>query len=112
MKNKAPLIDGTLSVPVEDDDRLIHVVWVRANDLALMWIINSIKPEIKKTLHNFTSAKEVWDELHVRYTQSDETRVYELEKSLSSISKGSNTMCRIIICSSRYGMSIWVLGQL
>lgn len=47
---------------------------------------------IKKTLDYFTSAKDFWDVLHVRYSQSDDTRVYELEKSLSSISKGSRSL--------------------
>lgn len=92
VKNKAPLIDGSLSVLDDVADRVVYAAWVRANNLVLVWILNSIKPEIRKTLEYFTSAKAVWDELHARYTQSDDTHVYELEKSLSAISKGSQSL--------------------
>lgn len=92
VKNKAPLIDGSFPIPAEADDRVVYATWVRTNDLGLMWVLNSIKPEMKKTLDYFTSAKDIWDELHVRYSPSDDTHLYELEKSLSSISKGSQSL--------------------
>lgn len=62
VKNKLP-IDGSLISTVEEEDRVIHAAWVRANDLVLIWILNSIHADIKSTLDYFTSAKEVWDEL-------------------------------------------------
>ncbi|KAL8493445.1 hypothetical protein ACS0TY_024597 [Phlomoides rotata] len=88
VKNKLPLIDGLISIPSESD-RVLYSAWVRANDLVLLWIMNSINFEIKQTMEYFTIAKQVWDELHVRYAQSDDPRVFHLEGSLSNISKGS-----------------------
>lgn len=92
MKNKVPLIDGTIPKPLESDDRAIYLAWVRANDLVLLWILNSIDSDIKKTLEYFTFEKDVWDELHVRYAKFDLARVFQLEKDLANISKGSQSL--------------------
>lgn len=53
VKNKLPLVDGSLPVPSPDGDRAVYAAYVRANDLVLQWILNSISPEIKKTLRYF-----------------------------------------------------------
>lgn len=81
VKNKLPLIDGSLNPPLESVDRVIHAAWIRANGLVLTWILNLIHADIKQMLDYFTWTKEVWDELHAMYSQSGLTRVYHLEKS-------------------------------
>lgn len=103
VKNKLPLIDGTLPIPFESDDNLILAAYVRANDLVLQWILNSIAPDIKRTLQYFSSAKTVWDELHIRYACSDLTRIFQLEKSLSSISQGTQSL----VCYYNEFKSVW-----
>ncbi|KAL8491124.1 hypothetical protein ACS0TY_022960 [Phlomoides rotata] len=47
VKNKLPLIDGPLLTPSEAEDKPLYLVWVRANDLVLLWILNSINQDIK-----------------------------------------------------------------
>ncbi|KAL8475944.1 hypothetical protein ACS0TY_028557 [Phlomoides rotata] len=99
VKNKLQLIDGSIPKLVEVDDPAIFAAWTMANNLILMWIIISIKPEIKRTLQYFTIAKEVWDELSIKYTRSDLTRVHHPEKPLS----GKDEQVSILICKLNFG---------
>lgn len=54
VKNKLPLIDGSLNPPLESVDRVIHAAWIRANGLVLTWILNLIHADIKQMLDYFT----------------------------------------------------------
>lgn len=47
VKNKIPLVDGSLVPPFERDDAAIYRAWVRSNDLVLNMILNSISSDIK-----------------------------------------------------------------
>ncbi|XP_035545038.1 uncharacterized protein LOC118348154 [Juglans regia] len=63
-----------------------------ANNLVLSWLMNSITKEIRGSFLYFNNAADIWNELKIRYLRSDGPRVFALEKSLSSISKGSNSI--------------------
>lgn len=89
VKNKLPLVDGSLVIPTPDGDRAVYAKYVRANDLVLQWILNSVSPEIKKALRHFQTAKEVWAKLITRYECSDLSKIFQLEKSLTNIVQGS-----------------------
>ncbi|KAF5469796.1 hypothetical protein F2P56_010356 [Juglans regia] len=91
VKNKVAFVDGSLVQPITNDPYL-RVAWLRANNLVLSWLMNSIAKEIRGSLLYFTNAFDIWEELRVRYLRSDGPRVFFLEKSLSSISQNSKSV--------------------
>ncbi|KAF5449041.1 hypothetical protein F2P56_029529, partial [Juglans regia] len=91
VKNKIAFVDGSLVQPITNDPCL-RVAWLRANNLVLSWLMNSIAKEIRGSLLYFTNAFDIWEELRVRYLRSDGPRVFSLEKSLSSISQNSKSV--------------------
>lgn len=62
------------------------------NSLVLGWLFNSCSPEIRARTSFFTSAHALWAELKVRYTRSDGPRVFHLEKALSNMKQGSQSI--------------------
>ena len=49
VKNKLPLINGSLPVP-SMDDRVLYDAWERANALVLSWINLSLEDDVKNSL--------------------------------------------------------------
>ncbi|KAF5441887.1 hypothetical protein F2P56_037152, partial [Juglans regia] len=88
VKNKAVFIDGTILAPPVNQS-ILHTAWLRANNLVLSWLMNSISKDIRNSLLYVASAVDLWKELTTRYLRSDGPRVFELEKSLSSITQDS-----------------------
>ncbi|RVW16870.1 Retrovirus-related Pol polyprotein from transposon RE1 [Vitis vinifera] len=91
VKNKIAFVDGSLVQPITNDPHL-RVAWLRANNLVLSWLMNSIAKEIRGSLLYFTNAFDIWEELKIKYLKSDGPRVFSLEKSLSSISQNSKSI--------------------
>lgn len=73
VKNKIAVIDGSLLRPNLDDTHL-SIPWLRANNLVLSWLMNSISKEIRDNLLYFTNAFDICEELKVRYLCSDGPR--------------------------------------
>ncbi|CAH9085174.1 unnamed protein product [Cuscuta epithymum] len=90
VKNKMAFIDGTISQPSSDDP--LYLAWYRVNALLLSWLVYSIIPEIRTTFLYFTVAKDVWEEVKLRYGKSDGPHVFQLEKSLTNLSQGSQSL--------------------
>ncbi|XP_057950920.1 uncharacterized protein LOC131145747 [Malania oleifera] len=74
VKNKIACIDGTLPQPNLSDSRT-QIAWLRANNLVLSWLVNSIAKEICGSLLYLTSAYDIWEELKTRYLRSDGPRL-------------------------------------
>ncbi|KAF5476282.1 hypothetical protein F2P56_008013 [Juglans regia] len=68
------------------NDFRFRVSWMRANNLILSWLMNSIAKEIHGSLLYFSSAFDIWEELKTSYLQSDGPQIVILEKFFSSIS--------------------------
>lgn len=86
-KNKLGMIDGTLSQPASSSNMFSH--WSRCNDMVLSWLLNSISSEIRDSVVYFSTAKEIWDDLVVRFTQGNVPRIFQLKKDLTALTQGS-----------------------
>ncbi|XP_041004094.1 uncharacterized protein LOC121249450 [Juglans microcarpa x Juglans regia] len=62
VKNKLAFVDGSLPQPSPDNTKL-QVAWLRANNLVLSWLMNSIAKEIRGSLLYFNTTFDIWDEL-------------------------------------------------
>ncbi|XP_041017880.1 uncharacterized protein LOC121260094 [Juglans microcarpa x Juglans regia] len=91
VKNKVAFIDGSITAS-PTNQRVHHTAWLRANNLALSWLMNFISKDIRNSLLYVASAVDLWNELKTRYLRSDGPRVFHLEKSLSSITQASSSI--------------------
>ncbi|KAF5471727.1 hypothetical protein F2P56_008500 [Juglans regia] len=91
IKNKVAFINGSITAP-PTNQHVHHTAWLRANNLVLSWLMNSISKDIRNSLLYVASAVDLWNELKTRYLRSDGPRVFLLEKSLSSITQGSSSI--------------------
>ena len=58
VKNKIACVDGSLVQPITNEPYLC-VAWLRANNLVLSWLMNSIAKEICCSLLYFTNAFDI-----------------------------------------------------
>ncbi|CAH9133891.1 unnamed protein product [Cuscuta epithymum] len=90
VKNKMGFLDGSIEQP--NPDNSMYSCWYRINALLLSWLIYSISPTLRTTFLSFTNAKELWDEIQLRYGKSDGPRLFQLEKTLGNLSQGSRSI--------------------
>lgn len=86
-KMKLGLIDGTVIQPASSSSTYLQ--WTRCNDMVVSWLLNSISSDIRNSVSYLFTAKEIWDDLQLRFSQSNVPRIYQLQKELSSLSQGS-----------------------
>uniref|UniRef100_A0A2N9GH85 Reverse transcriptase Ty1/copia-type domain-containing protein n=1 Tax=Fagus sylvatica TaxID=28930 RepID=A0A2N9GH85_FAGSY len=90
-KNKLGFVNGTISQPNDESDPLF-LDWQRCNDLVLSWITNCLSRHIYSIVVYLYTAKEVWDDLQQRYTQSNGTRVHHLKQAIASFKQETLTV--------------------
>ena len=83
-KNKLGFVNGAISQPTDESDPL-YSDWQRCNDLVLSWITNCLSRGIHATVFYVYIAKEVWDDLQQRYTQSNGTWVHHLKQAIAAL---------------------------
>jgi hypothetical protein len=89
-KNKLGFIDGSLVKLAEDTSE--YFVWDRCNNMVLSWILNSMSQEISSSLIYIESAKEMWDDIKERFSQSNGPRIFQLQKAISVLSQNNNSV--------------------
>ena len=87
-KNKLGFVNGSISQPIDPLDPL-YDIWTRCNDLVLSWLTNCMSREIYASVIYAVTAKEIWDELRDRYSDSDGPRVFISSKQFAPSSKNS-----------------------
>ncbi|CAH9069286.1 unnamed protein product [Cuscuta europaea] len=90
VKNKMGFLDGSFAQPTTDNSMYSH--WYRINALLLSWLIYSISPTLRTTFLSFINAKDLWDEVQLRYGKIDGPRLFQLEKTLGNLCQGSRTI--------------------
>lgn len=89
-KNKLGFVDGSCAKPNSDSGELQH--WIRCNNMVISWLLNSLAKEISESVLYSNTASEIWKELEERYGQSNGAQLYEIEKELSQVSQGANSI--------------------
>ncbi|CAH9082757.1 unnamed protein product, partial [Cuscuta europaea] len=69
VKNRMGFLDGSIEQP--NPDNSMYSCRYRINALLLSWLIYSISPTLRTTFLSLTNAKELWDEVQLRYGKSD-----------------------------------------
>jgi FtsZ-binding cell division protein ZapB len=49
------------------------------------WIINTLNPEISDSVIYYSTAHEVWEDLHERFSQSNAPRIFEIQRDIACL---------------------------
>ncbi|KAK4487002.1 hypothetical protein RD792_006317 [Penstemon davidsonii] len=88
VKHKIGFINGSISDPGHSDP-ILHDSWSRNNDIVVSWILNSVSSEIHSSIIYTTIAKEIWDDLKIRFQQSNGPRVFQLRRDLATLTQNT-----------------------
>lgn len=77
-KLKLGFVDGSHSKPVSTSPLVSY--WNRCNHMVISWLFKSISPEIHSSVVYMSIAKQIWEELEMRYAQSNLPNYLVLEK--------------------------------
>ncbi|CAL2225396.1 unnamed protein product [Prunus armeniaca] len=86
-KNKLGFVDGTLKKPSSESTPDEHAVWMRCNDMVFSWIVNTLDPEISDSVIYCTTAREIWEDLRERFSQSNAPRIFQLQRETSYLTQ-------------------------
>lgn len=86
VKNKLRFVTGVMHKPLPSN--AMDVRWNKCNMLVLSWLANSLSKEIANSVLYIDLAKELWNELKEKYSESNEPRVFQLQRSISSLNQG------------------------
>ncbi|XP_042962743.1 uncharacterized protein LOC122297021 [Carya illinoinensis] len=86
-KNKIGFINGDIKKPTSLDDLLMEA-WEHCNNVVVSWIHNSISNSGKSSLAFVDDAYAIWSELQDRLSQQNVPLIFQLKKSLASLSQG------------------------
>lgn len=79
-KNKIGFINGTVKPPTKTDDKFL--IWEGYNHMVLSWILNFVNSEIAVSIIYTESAADVWDDLHDRFSQGNDMRIFEIHQEI------------------------------
>lgn len=77
------IVNGSYEKP--DEKSSLRSQWERVNDLVITWILNSVADEISDGLNYVTTAREVWTELHERFSGVNGHRIFQVLKDIHSL---------------------------
>nr|DAD30130.1 TPA_asm: hypothetical protein HUJ06_031598 [Nelumbo nucifera] len=86
-KNKLGFIDGSVKAPPTTDPR--YPLWQCCNDLVISWILHSRQPNIARSVIFSGTATIVWNDLYDRFSQGDESRIYQIRQEIAECRQGS-----------------------
>ncbi|PKI67198.1 hypothetical protein CRG98_012447 [Punica granatum] len=82
-KSKLPFIDGSLEKLDEDDP--LRERWEVCNATVLAWIFNTLEKDLQATAAYAVDAKCLWDDLKERFSQGNQTRIYQIKSEICVI---------------------------
>lgn len=86
LKLKLGFVDGTYAQPTQST---LLSYWKRCNHLVISWLLNSISLEIRSSVVFLSTSKQIWDELEIRYAQSNLLKFFGLRRELAQVSQGT-----------------------
>jgi len=89
-KHKLVFVLGTFPQP--QDDHLKAAQWEACNNLVICWIMNSISQTIGKSILYVKSASEIWKHLQRRFSLSNGSRKYKLNKDIYALKENNSVV--------------------
>lgn len=92
-KHQLGIVIGFYQKPSIDSKYLFH--WERCNSMVISWLLNACSKEITTVVY-FKTAKEVWDELTTRFSQTNGPKMFKSRKKLPLSLK---VLCMLMLIS-------------
>ncbi|XP_070011255.1 uncharacterized protein [Nicotiana sylvestris] len=86
-RNKICFIDGSCTKPAVDSPQ--YKQWDRCNNMVISLLINSLSPDIAKSVQYSKIAESIWNQLNNRYGTINGTKVFEIKRELASTYQGT-----------------------
>lgn len=83
-----PGIDGTTSEMVNPD----HQAWTRSDQVSRAWLLGYLSEDILSVVVGANTAQDVWVSLAKQFNRVSFSRLFELQRRLQTVSKGSKSM--------------------
>ncbi|KAL5548032.1 hypothetical protein UlMin_003263 [Ulmus minor] len=91
VKNKLGFVDRSIAKPPGTDTNLFNS-WIRNNNMAMSWILNSVSKEISASIMFASSAREIWLDLKDRFQQKNGPRIFQLKRELMNLRQDQNSV--------------------
>ena len=82
-KRKLGFATGTVPVPVDDEQKA--ELWETCNYMVIAWITSNLSPTIRRSVMYMTTAHEIWLNLEKRFSVTNGSRKYKLNRELYEI---------------------------
>ncbi|KAI9173360.1 hypothetical protein LWI28_000230 [Acer negundo] len=91
IKNKDSFIDGTITKPPAGSVAKIKQ-WTRCNNLTKGWILNTILPNIAKSVMYNNGAYELWNEIKEHFSHTNNIHFFHIEQEIHDYVQGSKSI--------------------
>lgn len=91
-KNKIGFIDGSIMPPSETENPKEFALWNQCNSMILSWFTHSVEPDLAKGVIHAKTARQVWEDFKDQFSQKNAPSIYQIQKSLASLSQGTMTV--------------------
>lgn len=89
-KNKIGFVDGSLTRP--DTLAPTFRLWSRCNSMVKSWILNSVSPQIYRSILRLSDAVDIWRDLHGRFHMTNLPRTFNLTQEIQDLKQGSMSL--------------------
>ncbi|KAL0444024.1 UNVERIFIED_CONTAM: hypothetical protein Slati_2125100 [Sesamum latifolium] len=89
-KQKLSFIDGNSHKPAAGSNELEQ--WQRTDYMVISCLLNSVSKEIAEAFIYAPSARDLWVDLHDSFGESNGPLLYQIQREISSISQGDQTI--------------------
>ena len=89
-KTKLGFTDGSCSRPESGSPD--HNQWIHCDNMVVSWLLNSMVTDLAEAFLYVNSAVQLWAELTDRFGQSNGPLLYQLEKEISELYQGNDTV--------------------
>ncbi|XP_075659220.1 uncharacterized protein LOC142629121 [Castanea sativa] len=86
-RNKFGFLDGSIST--SDLSHPLYHAWHIANTTIISWMVNSLSEDLATSVMYIHTARDLWIDMHNRFSQPNVPRFFEIQKEISKFSQGS-----------------------
>lgn len=83
---KLGMINGQCPKPKADSKYI--GLWNRCNSMIISWLLNVVSPDIASSVVYLPTAKQIWDDLRIRYSQTNAPKIFQVSIDLASFTQG------------------------
>jgi hypothetical protein len=89
-KRKLGFLNGTVTQPNADASEIED--WWSVNSMLVGWIIQSIESSLRSTITYYDTVKELWDDIHQRFSITNGPRILQLRSDLARCNQNGQSI--------------------